>query len=143
MGLEDIGLVQKTMKSNQYHNGFTLLEVMVALTIFALLATTLSQTTISAVDNQLNLEQTLFANWIAENEIVELRSKPWEEIINKKIDYEMASQKWIIDRKVSIKKKFSGVSIPLEVKEVIVSISLKDSPSVLISLTAYLANENL
>lgn len=126
-----------------YKNGFTLLEVMVALTIFALIATTLSQTTISAVDNQLSIEQVLFANWIAENEIIELRSKPWEEIKTDSKDYEMANQEWVINKTVSAKKSFSGVAIPLDVKEVLVKVSLKSQTSSLITLTAYLANESL
>jgi general secretion pathway protein I len=124
-----------------YNKGFTLLEVMIALTIFALLATTMSQTTTSAVDNQLTIEQTLFANWIAENEIINLRSVPWADIKTGKTDYEMANQEWVIKKTVSIKKSFSGVAIPLEVKEVLVSVALKSQTSSLISLTAFLANE--
>jgi general secretion pathway protein I len=124
-----------------YNKGFTLLEVMIALTIFALLATTMSQTTTSAVDNQLTIEQTLFANWIAENEIINLRSVPWADIKTDKTDYEMANQEWVIKKTVSIKKSFSGVAIPLEVKEVLVSVALKSQTSSLISLTAFLANE--
>jgi general secretion pathway protein I len=129
----------KTM--TPYNKGFTLLEVMIALTIFALLATTMSQTTTSAVDNQLTIEQTLFANWIAENEIINLRSVPWADIKTDKTDYEMANQEWVIKKTVSIKKSFSGVAIPLEVKEVLVSVALKSQTSSLISLTAFLANE--
>jgi general secretion pathway protein I len=123
--------------------GFTLLEVMIALTIFALLATSLSQATVGAIDNQLTIEQKIFANWIAENEIIELRSKPWEDIKSGQSDYKMANLDWSIETVVADKKSFSGISIPLEVREVLVTVSLKDQPSSIITLTAYLANEAL
>jgi general secretion pathway protein I len=123
--------------------GFTLLEVMIALTIFALLATSLSQATIGAIDNQLTIEQKIFANWIAENEITELRSKPWQDIKTETTDQKMANLEWTITKTVSDKKSFSGVVIPLEVKEVLVTVSLKDESSSIINLTAYLANESL
>lgn len=127
----------------RYSRGFTLLEVMVALTVFALIATTLSQTTASAVDNQLGIERTLFANWIAENEIIELRSVSWSEIKTGSKDIKMANQEWVISKNVTDKKSFSGVAIPLEVKEVEVTVGLKDQNSSLVNLTAYLANESL
>jgi general secretion pathway protein I len=125
------------------NKGFTLLEVMIALTIFALLATSLSQATVGAIDNQLTIEQKIFANWIAENEIIELRSKPWEDIKSGQTDYKMANLDWSIEKVVTDKKSFSGISIPLEVREVLVTVSLKDQPSSIITLTAYLANEAL
>jgi len=138
MALGALKLASRIMKFNK---GFTLLEVMIALTVFALIATTLSQTTASAVDNQLNIEQTLFANWIAENEITKLRLSPWNDIKKSSKDTTMANQKWTINTSVAIKKSFSGVAIPLEVKEVKVSVHLKDQASSTSSLTAYLANE--
>ncbi|MFT6153379.1 MAG: general secretion pathway protein I [Bermanella sp.] len=125
------------------NKGFTLLEVMIALTIFALLATSLSQATIGAIDNQITIEQKVFANWIAENEIIEMRSKPWPDIKSESSNYKMANLEWIIVKKVVDKKSFSGVAIPLEVKEVSVNVSLKDESSSIITLTAYLANESL
>lgn len=128
------------MNSNK---GFTLLEVMIALTVFALMATTLSQTTASAVDNQLGIERSIFANWIAENEIMLLRSNAWEDIKSSSSDIEMANQEWVVNKKVKDKKSFSGVAIPLEVKELTVTVSLKGQSSSIVTLTAYLANEAL
>jgi general secretion pathway protein I len=128
------------MSSNK---GFTLLEVMIALTVFALMATTLSQTTASAVDNQLGIERSIFANWIAENEIMLLRSNAWEDIKSSSSDIEMANQEWVVNKKVKDKKSFSGVAIPLEVKELTVTVSLKGQSSSIVTLTAYLANEAL
>lgn len=121
--------------------GFTLIEVMVALMIFAMIATSLSQTTAVAVDSQLNIEQSIFANWIAENEIIEMRSLEWEEIKSSNKEIAMANHEWKINTDVIIKKTFSGVSIPLEVKELQITVSLKDASSSTASLIAYLANE--
>jgi general secretion pathway protein I len=127
----------------KYNKGFTLLEVMIALTVFALIATTLSQTTASAVDNQLGIERTIFANWIAENEIILLRANAWGDIKSTTSEVEMANQEWVVTKTVKDKKSFSGVAIPLEVKEVTVTVGLKNQASSIVNLTAYLANESL
>ncbi len=127
------------MKKN---NGFTLLEVMIALTIFALIATTLSQAASITVDNQIHIERKLLATWIAENQIIELRSISFNNITTSKKEIEFANRKWIINTLVALKKQFSGMPLPLDVKSLTVSVSLKESPdSPLQTLTAYVAND--
>lgn len=124
------------------NKGFTLLEVMIALTIFALIATTLSQAASITVDNQIHIERKLLATWIAENQIIELRSVSFNNISTNKKEVEFADRQWIISTQVAPKKKFSGMPIPLDVKSLTVSVSLKDSPdSPLQTLTAYVAND--
>lgn len=127
------------MKTNK---GFTLLEVMIALTIFALIATTLSQAASITVDNQIHIERKLLATWIAENQIIELRSISFNEVATGKKEINFADRDWVINTQAAPKKKFSGMQIPLDVKSVIVSVSLKESPdSPLQTLTAYIAND--
>jgi general secretion pathway protein I len=124
------------------NNGFTLLEVMIALTIFALIATTLSQAASITVDNQIHIERKLLATWIAENQIIELRSISFNNITTSKKEIEFANRKWIINTLVALKKQFSGMPLPLDVKSLTVSVSLKESPdSPLQTLTAYVAND--
>lgn len=127
------------MKTNK---GFTLLEVMIALTIFALIATTLSQAASITVDNQIHIERKLLATWIAENQIIELRSVSFNEVATGKKEINFADRDWVINTQAAPKKKFSGMPIPLDVKSVIVSVSLKESSdSPLQTLTAYIAND--
>jgi general secretion pathway protein I len=124
------------------NNGFTLLEVMIALTIFALIPTTLSQAASITVDNQIHIERKLLATWIAENQIIELRSISFNNITTSKKEIEFANRKWIINTLVALKKQFSGMPLPLDVKSLTVSVSLKESPdSPLQTLTAYVAND--
>ena len=129
------------MKRNK---GFTLLEVMIALTIFALMATTLSQTAAITVDNQIHIEKKLLATWIAENEIIELRSTPFNNIKSRKKDIKYSERDWIINTTATLKKQLPGMpaTLPLEIKSIEVSVSLKDSEDEpLQTLTAYVAND--
>lgn len=115
---------------------------MIALTIFALIASTLSKASALAVDNQIHLERKLLATWIAENEIVEMRSSAFAAITKKKKDIKYSGRDWIIDINAKPKKNFSGMPIPLEIKEVTVAISLAENPdSPLQTLTAFIAND--
>lgn len=124
------------------NSGFTLLEVMIALTIFALIATTLSQSASITVDNQIHIERKLLATWIAENQVIELRSLSFNNIVTSKKEVEFADRQWIVNTLVAAKKKFSGMPLPLDVKSLVVSVSLKESPdSPLQTLTAYVAND--
>jgi len=125
--------------------GFTLLEVMIAITIFALVASTLSQTTSVSVDNQLRLEERMIASWLAENQIIELRSLPWQDIKDSQKEVEMASQKWQVITKIKAQKKFGGIAIPLDIKRAEVSVHKNNDQngSPIITLSAYLANETL
>lgn len=129
------------MKKNK---GFTLLEVMIALTIFALMATTLSQTAAITVDNQIHIEKKLLATWIAENQIIELRSTPFNNIQTSKKDIKFSERDWVIQTVVALKKQLPGMpaTLPLEIKSLEVSVSLKESEDeALQTLTAYVAND--
>lgn len=125
----------------RFNKGFTLLEVMIALTIFALIATTLSQTTSVSVDNQIHLEQKLIANWIAENEVITLRTKPYAEIKNAKNEITFSDRDWVVITKVQPQKQFSGIPIPLDAKRVEIQVSSKGAEESLINLVAYMAND--
>ncbi len=54
--------------------GFTLIEVMVALAVVAIALSALSQAAGQFVWNQTSLEQRILGNWVAENEIVKLHT---------------------------------------------------------------------
>lgn len=123
--------------------GFTLLEVMIAVTVFALIAISVSQATSVAVDNQIHLEQKLLACWIAENETTIMRSEGWDSIKKGSKELEYANQKWLIKKAVKDKKSFSGIPIPLDIREVEISVSLEESPeSPLFTLTSFMAKDD-
>jgi len=122
--------------------GFTLLEVMIAITIFAMLASTISQVAAVTVDNQIHLEKKLLATWIAENDIIKMRSLPWNEIKSGKDELKLSDREWLIKRVVKDKKSFGGINLPVEVREVNVSVYLKSHPdNALQSFVAYIAND--
>jgi general secretion pathway protein I len=54
-------------------NGFTLLEVMVALVIISISLIFISQTMAQYLDDTITLRERTYASWIAQNKIVELR----------------------------------------------------------------------
>lgn len=115
---------------------------MIALTIFALIATTLSQSASITVDNQIHIEHKLLATWIAENQIIELRSIAYADVKNKKTDIKFGDREWLVTINAKPEKKFGGLPIPLEIKKVDVSVALKpDIDSPLQTLSAYIAND--
>jgi len=127
---------------NHKQSGFTLLEVMIAITIFAMLASTISQVAAVTVDNQVHLEKKLLATWVAENDIIKMRSLPWTEIKSGKDELKLSDREWLIKRVVKDKKSFGGINLPVEVREVYVSIYLKSHPdNALQSFVAYIAND--
>ena len=124
-------------------NGFTLLEVMIAITVFALVATTLSQSSAITVDNQIHLEKKVLASWIAENKISELRLTPYQDINNERSELDFADRKWQVQTSVVPKKQFQGIPLPLDVKQVTVSVSSKQDPDFSIhTLIAYMSNDD-
>lgn len=55
------------------NKGFTLLEVLVALIFFSLIGLVMQQVTAATVSSYQNVRLKLFASWIAENKMAELR----------------------------------------------------------------------
>ena len=66
-------------------NGMTLLEVMVALVVFALAGIALMQTTVQQASGIGRMEEKVLAGWLADNQLVQLhlekvwREKKWSE----------------------------------------------------------------
>ena len=75
--------------------GMTLLEVMVALAIFALAALSLVRTTGQQMVAISAMEEKTFATWVADNKQAELRlSNTWPNLSWAEGTEEMANQKW-------------------------------------------------
>ena len=80
-------------------HGFTLMEVMVALMVFALVSTAVSRITSQGAQQALYLERKTIATWIVENKLTEMRVTAAGTTIpkgrgNDRVD--MAGQEWIV-----------------------------------------------
>lgn len=80
--------------------GFTLLEVMVALTIFAGIALTLSQTESQSIDNVLYLQHKTLAAMLAENQLNEQRLKGLPRTGESHQQVRFAQRQWQVTQQV-------------------------------------------
>ena len=103
------------------NEGFTLIEVLVALAIFAISVTALTGTFQSNINNAARLKDKTMATWVAQNKLVELkaaydlnRSVPATSLKKDKVDF--ADRKWIIE--TSGEKTLQGIliNVIIEVK---------------------------
>jgi len=125
------------MKSNctkQY--GFTLIEVMLAMAVFAIAGVAL----LGVADNNYrhisHIEQQMFANWVASNQLVEVSlDKTWPPKNNRKGKVELAGKTWYWQQKVSktTNKELRAVTMQVRLNE--------DDELVSASLMTYLAQE--
>lgn len=82
--------------------GFTLLEVLVALAIFAVAGAALMQVSQSQLMLTRQIEDKTFAHWVALNQISEMQSlQDWPSIGEEKTRVSMASREWLVTVKTS------------------------------------------
>ncbi len=85
----------KTPFINKRINGFTLIEVMVALTIIAISLGALLNTSGTQANSAAYLKQKTLAHWVAVNELTQLRiSKEFPDLGDKKGSTTMANHDW-------------------------------------------------
>lgn len=94
---------QRTARQSR---GFTLIEVMVALTIFAVSVTALSGTFHSNVRNATYLKTKTLAHWLAQNELVDLRARQiaqnaFPQPTDRRDKREYAGRQWVVRTQVS------------------------------------------
>ncbi|MFT7185911.1 MAG: general secretion pathway protein I [Pseudohongiellaceae bacterium] len=83
------------------HSGFTLLEVLIALIFFSLIGMVLQQVTASTVSQYLSVRQKMFASWMAENKLAELRlAKTLSAAREYKEELDYANEAWQLVSKV-------------------------------------------
>lgn len=93
--------MNRVMRANSTNRGFTLLEVLVALVFFALVGMVLQQVTASTVGQYHSVRLKVFAAWIAENKMAELRlSKSLPSAREYKEDIDYANMEWQLVSKV-------------------------------------------
>ncbi|WP_057832765.1 type II secretion system minor pseudopilin GspI [Colwellia sp. TT2012] len=116
--------------------GFTLLEVMLAMAVFAISGVAL----LGVADNNYrhisHLEEQMFAQWVASNQLVAVSlDKTWPPRNNRKGKVEMAGRTWYWQQKVI--KTASN-----ELRSIVMEVRLnEDDELVTASLMTYLAQE--
>ncbi|MCH2039853.1 MAG: type II secretion system minor pseudopilin GspI [Saccharospirillaceae bacterium] len=119
------------MKVNQRSKGFTLLEVMIAVTVFAVIATTISQTTSQSVNNLLYLQEKTLAAFVAENKLAEIRLGPFPNVTNSNDVIDMANREWRVNTKIENMEQASLRKITISVA------NAQEKDANLITLEAY------
>jgi len=117
-------------------SGFTLIEVMLAMAVFAVAGVAL----LGVADNNYrhisHLEEQMFANWVASNQLVEASlDKTWPPKNNRKGKVEMAGRSWYWQQKVvkTANKEMRAVTMEVRLDE--------DEELVTSSVTTYLAQD--
>jgi len=97
--------------------GFTLIEVMLAMAIFAIAGVALVSTSDTHFRNLSHLETKMIANWVASNQLVEasLETK-WPLKNNKKGKVEIAGREWYWLQKISKTNDQNMSAVTIEVR---------------------------
>jgi general secretion pathway protein I len=89
-------------KNNKHLSGMTLLEVLVALFIFALTGTAIMKAASDHLTGVGQIEEITFATWVANNRLTQLHiDNTWPIKNNQKGEQEMAGRKWYWQQSVS------------------------------------------
>lgn len=114
--------------------GFTLIEVMLAMAVFAIAGLALLSAASNNAQNMGYLEDKMFANWVAANQLVTANvDKTWPPKNNVKGDVELAGRQWFWQKKVieTTDKDMRAIVIEVRLNE--------DEKLPLTSLTTYVA----
>jgi general secretion pathway protein I len=113
-------------------SGFTLIEVMIALSIFAVMAAAISKTASQNADTVLYLEEKTLASFVAENRLNKLKLSGYPATTQTKDSEEMAGREWHITTKVEDTPLPDFRRIEIQVAKQI------DKESPLVSLTGFM-----
>lgn len=114
------------------NTGFTLIEVMIALSIFAVMAAAISRTASQNADTVLYLEEKTLASFVAENRLNQIKLTGFPAATQTKDDVEMANREWHITTKVEETPLPNFRRIEIKVAK------MSDKESSLVSLTGFM-----
>jgi general secretion pathway protein I len=95
--------------------GFTLLEIMVALAIFATLAAAVLSASQYVVKQTGAVEQRLFAAWLADNQLNELRVQPPLVVGQQQRVVRMDRRDWLLRQSVSVTEDARLLQVDVQV----------------------------
>lgn len=103
-------------------SGFTLIEVMVALAIFAVSMTALTTTFQTNVTNAALLKNKTLAHWLAQNKMVEMKAQliakdVFPQVTDRNDKVEFAGREWVVKTKVSKSPKAGFQIVEISVGE--------------------------
>jgi len=120
--------------TNKLTKGFTLIEVMLAMAVFAIAGIALLSTASNNAQNMGYLEDKMFADWVASNQLVAVSlEKKWPPKNNAKGEVELAGRQWFWQQKVVKTTDKNMRSIVIEVR------LTEDEKLPLASFTTYVA----
>nr|WP_255490958.1 type II secretion system minor pseudopilin GspI [Spartinivicinus marinus] len=129
------------MKLKSKTKGFTLLEVMVALAIFASAAAVLVISDGSAIKQTIYLEEKILASWIAENQLARMQLEAqWPELGKKEGTVSFAQRNWKVVTEVSKTSQENFNKVELTISRQEQTKSAEDN--VLFTLTGYLRKQS-
>ena len=114
------------------NTGFTLIEVMIALSIFAVMAAAISRTASQNADTVLYLEEKTLASFVAENRLNQIKLTGFPAATQTKDDVEMANREWHITTKVEETPLPNFRRIEIKVAK------MSDKENSLVSLTGFM-----
>ena len=121
----------------KFKNGFTLIEVMLAMAVFSIAGIAILGTADTNARNLGRLESKIVASWVASNQLVEVTlDTTWPPKNNKKGKVELAGQEWFWQQKVIKTTDKDLRAIVMEVR-----LTERDE-SALTSLMTYVAKKN-
>lgn len=91
----------KSLRQTIRMQGFTLLEVMLAMAVFSIAGIALLSTAQNNFNSLSHLENRMVANWVASNQLVEMQlEQTWPPKNNKKGKVELAGREWYWQQKI-------------------------------------------
>ena len=116
-------------------HGFTLLEIMVALAIFATLASAVLSASQYVVRQSVAVEERLLAAWVADNQLNELRLQSAPTHGQSQHAVHMASRDWLLRQRISDSAKPGLLKVEIDV-------SLADREQTLHRATGWISNRD-
>lgn len=95
--------------------GFTLLEVMVALVIFAVLAVAVGTATRHVLLQTQQVRDRLLASWVADNHLTQLQLQPPMPAGQRRLEVDFAQRRWALDEVRKARKDAGMVEVRLRV----------------------------
>lgn len=95
-----------SMRNSAAERGFTLLEVMVALAIFAVLAAAASLAMQHVLQQSHQLRDRLYASWVVDNHLVQMRLLPTPGPGQRTLTIDFAQQLWHLEER---RQRVSGM----------------------------------
>ncbi|WP_445357126.1 type II secretion system minor pseudopilin GspI [Microbulbifer sp. ANSA002] len=126
-----------TFKRNSLarQGGFTLVEVLIALVIFGVIAASVLRTMQSSVQRQRVMEERLAANWVAQQVLSQIRVQtPWPPIGEKKEEVSFAERDWEVTAKVEATSEE-------RLRHIVIQVGYPDAENPTLTLDAWAAQE--